>query len=85
MQHKNAHDHQRAYRIMTTTSATACNIRLCHTWASEACTNTVVFAHLQAWTQKPRWHYLRQLLVPSARQTNRPKRALTSICVEVTY
>jgi len=36
-----------------------------------------------AWTQKPRW--ARQLLVPSARQTNRPKRALTSMCMEITY
>ena len=28
---------------------------------------------------------LKQLLVPSARQTNWPNRALTSMCMEVTY
>ena len=37
------------------------------------------------WTQKPRWHEFRQLLVPSGRQTNRPKRALTFMCMEITY
>jgi len=28
MQHKSAHDHQQTFRIMITTAATACNIRL---------------------------------------------------------
>jgi len=38
-----------------------------------------------ACTQKPRWHYRRQLLMPSACQTFRPKRALTSISMEVNF
>jgi len=43
----------------------------------------VLFTHLPCGLE-PR-NLNRQLLVPSPRQKNRPKRALTSICMEVTY
>jgi len=44
-----------------------------------------VFTHLQCGLEPRNLDGARQLLVPSARQMNRPKSSLTSMCMEVTY